>query len=82
MSGPPIHVLNEKDCMRAESNILEIMDYCHQLILDHHLVRDTYYREALPSIWKSPKVKTAAEYEGLPNTLFEAERETLFTEHP
>ncbi|MBU7019344.1 MAG: hypothetical protein HXS44_17695 [Theionarchaea archaeon] len=82
MSGPPVSLLSEKDIMRAESNISEMLDYCHQLILDHHLLREKHYKELLPSIWKSPKVKTAAEFEGKPNTLLEADRETLFKELP
>lgn len=82
MSGPPTYLLDTRDIQKAESNILEVMDYCDELILDHHLVRDSGFKEALPEVWKSKKVKTAAEYKGFPNALLEARRKELFKELP
>ncbi len=79
MSGPPTYLLNEEDIRKAESNILELLDYCNQLILDHHHVRGIHFREKLPEVWKSSKVKTAAEYAGEPNVLLEARRKELYS---
>ncbi len=79
MSGPPAYLLPPEKLHEAESNILELLDYCDQLILDHHQVRDLTFREALPEVWKSPKVKTAAEYTGRLNILLEARRKELYS---
>lgn len=79
MSGPPTYLLTPKDIQRAESNILEVLDYCNQLILDHHHLRDIHFKERLPEVWKTPKVKTAAEYIHEPNTLLEAQRKEFYT---
>ncbi|KYK29981.1 MAG: MBL fold metallo-hydrolase [Theionarchaea archaeon] len=79
MSGPPTYLLTPEDIQKAESNILELLDYCDQLILDHHHVRDIHFREKLPEVWKSSKVKTAAEYAGEPNVLLEAKRKELYS---
>ena len=79
MSGPPVHLLSPAEIKRAESTILDMMDCCSQLILDHHHVRCLQFKEALPDIWKNPKVKTAAEYTNQPNSLLEARRKELFT---
>lgn len=78
MSGPPMYLLNWEDISTVESNILEILDYCNQVILDHHHLRDKTFKEALSEVWKSPKVKTAAEYAGYPNVLLEARRKELY----
>lgn len=82
MSGPPAYLLTPEDIERSESNILDTLDYCGQCILDHHHVRDTSFKEVFREIWKSSKVKTAAEYTGKCNQLLEAERKKLFTEYP
>ena len=79
MSGPPAYLLQPEDIKRAESNILEVLDFCDQLILDHHHVRDITFKDALHEVWKSPKVKTAAEYAGCPNLLLEAQRKELYS---
>jgi predicted metallo-beta-lactamase superfamily hydrolase len=79
MSGPPAYFLNPEELSKARSNILEALDYCDQLILDHHHVRDLAYKEILHDVWKSTKVKTAAEYAGQPNCLLEAKRKELYS---
>lgn len=78
MSGPPAHLLTPEDVRKAESNLLDILDFCGELILDHHHVRDLTFKEAFPEIWENPKVKTAAEYAGSSTLLLEAHRRELY----
>ncbi|MBU6996086.1 MAG: hypothetical protein HXS41_01260 [Theionarchaea archaeon] len=81
MSGPPAYLMSPEQIQKAQSNILGIADHSGEVILDHHHVRDLTYREQVPEVWKIPKVKTAAEYLGHPNTLLEARRKELFSLH-
>ncbi|MGD2247319.1 MAG: hypothetical protein PVF58_02860 [Candidatus Methanofastidiosia archaeon] len=78
MSGPPVNLFTAKDINTAQLTILKMLPYCDHLILDHHHVRDTAFKEALPEIWKNPKVMTANEFINQPNKLLEANRKTLY----
>jgi predicted metallo-beta-lactamase superfamily hydrolase len=78
MSGPPVNLFTAKDINTAKSTILQMLPYCNQLILDHHHVRDTTFKETLPEIWKNPKVMTASEFINQPNKLLEANRKKLY----
>jgi hypothetical protein len=79
LSGPPGSLLSPEEISTAESAILDMVDCCSQVILDHHHVREKSFKQLLPEVWKSPKVKTAAEYAGEPTMLLEAHRKELFT---
>lgn len=79
MSGPPAYLLTPEDAQKAESNILDMLDFCGELVLDHHHVRDLTFKNAFPEIWKNSKVKTAAEYVGSPDLLLEAQRKELYS---
>lgn len=78
MSGPPVHLLTPQEIETAQTNILELLDYCDELILDHHHTRDAAFKQILPDVWKNSAVKTAAEYTGQPNTLLEAKRKEFY----
>ena len=77
MSGPPTYLLSPQDIDKVQTNIVTVLDYCDEIILDHHHTRDAAFKKALPHIWKNSAVKTAAEYIGQSNTLLEAKRNKL-----
>jgi predicted metallo-beta-lactamase superfamily hydrolase len=79
MSGPPAYLLSPQEVDKAQTTIVTLLDYCDEIILDHHHTRDAAFKKALPAVWKNTAVKTAAEYMGQPNTLLEAKRKELQT---
>ena len=83
MDGPPSYMLGYKfsrrDLEKAEENLAGIIKETGcDVILDHHLLRDLKYRERFKKVYKTGKVKTAAEYTGMENNPLEARRKELY----
>jgi predicted metallo-beta-lactamase superfamily hydrolase len=83
MDGPPSYMLGYKfsrhHLEQAEKNLARIIkEVGCEVILDHHLLRDMKYKERLPNVYKTGKVKTAAEYMGKENKQLEARRKELY----
>ena len=83
LDGPPTHLIethfSRPDLDKAINNILDIITLTRAVvILDHHLLRDNLYKILLKDVYeRSSRVKTAAEYLGVPNRLLEANRDKL-----
>ncbi len=82
VDGPPVLFLGWKfshaNLEKAASNFQRILDETKaEVILDHHLLRSLDYKEKFP-FFDNPRVKTAAEYLGLKNSMLEAHRRDLY----
>ncbi len=68
-----------KELKAAEENMLRIIEKTGcEVILDHHLLRDVKYRERIPKVYATERVKTFAEFLGKENQLLEAQRKELW----
>lgn len=86
MDGPPTFFLgwrfSYKNLARASNNLIEIIEKTQcKVILDHHLLRDIFYRSHFPDPYNLyPKsIQTFAEYLGKENNALEAQRKQLWS---
>lgn len=70
-----------KELKASEENMVRIIEEVGcEVILDHHLLRDLRYKERIPKVYATGKVKTVAEFLGKENSLLEAHRKDLWKE--
>jgi predicted metallo-beta-lactamase superfamily hydrolase len=68
IDGPPTyllgHLLNRSDLDRCIANLRRIVHGCPGavILLDHHVTRDTHFRERMEGIYDHPDILTVAEY--------------------
>lgn len=83
IDGPPTYLLgyrfSNQDLEKTRDNLQSIIENLDcEIILDHHLLRDLYYRDKLKKIYDMGKVKTFAEYLGRENNMLEAHRKDYY----
>lgn len=90
LGGPPLylvpHRFTREDLNKARENMMDLARHS-SLIVDHHLMRSSDYREFIQPIRREAEshgntVKTSAEYLGRDNKFLEAHREELHGEEP
>ncbi|MGB9854453.1 MAG: MBL fold metallo-hydrolase [Candidatus Bathyarchaeales archaeon] len=91
IGGPPLYLagfkVNAEQIQNGLRGLEHIVEIVPTVILEHHILRDENWQEKTANILekaqrKGHRVLTAAEYIGERNTLLEAMRKKLFTEHP
>jgi len=90
IGGPPVYIrfkLDEEDISRAKKNLMELAKKVPKLVVDHHLLRTTDYKDFLAPIKKvaeraGNEVMTASELIGKETVLLEARRRELHEEEP
>uniref|UniRef100_A0A7C2BLB9 UPF0282 protein ENP55_05790 n=1 Tax=Thermosphaera aggregans TaxID=54254 RepID=A0A7C2BLB9_9CREN len=81
MSGPPTYLGEAQEGFTNLEKLLKNIVHNTVLILDHHLLRDLYYRryfEKLEKLNMKVKITTAAEFMGEEVRLLEANRKNLW----
>jgi hypothetical protein len=85
LDGPPTMLLgwrfSYKNLELASNNLINILKKTKcEIILDHHLLRDTRYKKQYPEPYKigEKRLKTFAEYLGKENNTLEANRKELW----
>lgn len=82
LSGPPSYLegqLGHALIERGIDNLLHIVERTGcRVILDHHAVRDSAYRERFRRLWDTGRVVTAAEFLGLADMPLEGRRRDLW----
>jgi len=93
VDGPVTYMLGYKysvGSLRASVNhLIEVMKRCDvkRLVLDHHLLRDTRWRDKVDPLFpvaeeRGARVETAAEFAGKEAEPLEARRRELYEEYP
>ena len=91
IGGPPLYLadfrISKNLISQALKNIATITKHVPVTILDHHILREKKWREALRQVIDDSSsighsLVTAAEYVGEPNRLLEADRKVLFEIEP
>jgi len=91
IGGPPLYLadfrISPETIDRAVKNLMLISQHVPTVILDHHLLRESRWKEKLQPIFDlsssmGHRIVTAAEYIGESNNLLEATRNILFETEP
>lgn len=91
ISGPPTYLegiyVNEYQLQRGLHNLETLVKNIPVTIVEHHLLRDTQWREAAAQVFESAKaagnnVLSAAEFLGKEESLLEARRKQLYADNP
>ena len=82
-----VSVLNESAIQNAISNLYSIVETVPLTILEHHALRDEFWKQKIAPISELPLRRvhgllTAAEYAGEDNIFLESRRKQLFKEFP
>jgi predicted metallo-beta-lactamase superfamily hydrolase len=91
MGGPPLYLagfkVNERQMQSALQNLGKVVESITNTILDHHLLRDSEWKEKLTDVFYKAyeldhTVLTAAEFLNQKNRFLEADRKKLFSKDP
>ena len=84
LSGPPIYlegfILEKKDVVRAQKNLIEIARKIPRVVVDHHLLRDLRCFDFIKTVKEESKgeVLVASELLGKEPYLLEARRKEFY----
>ncbi len=91
LGGPPLYLagfrVEERQLELGLSNLERIVEAVPLVVLEHHVLRDEFWRSKMEAAFKKTKeaghgIVTAAEYVGKENLFLEAKRKQLFLDHP
>jgi hypothetical protein len=91
VGGPPFYLSNRKvtpmQLEKAVSNLQRIVEFVPLTMLEHHVLRDSLWREQAKPVLDAAKaldhrVVTAAEFMGQENSFFESMRGELYAKDP
>ncbi len=91
MGGPPTYLegsrVDERKILQALLNLGRIVEAVPMVVLEHHALRDEFWRQKLDAVFKKThivghRVLTAAEYAGKENLFLESKRKQLYLNHP
>jgi predicted metallo-beta-lactamase superfamily hydrolase len=91
MGGPPLYLegnrVSEHQIKQAMLNLERIVEVVPLVVLEHHALRDEFWRSKLADIFQKAAVAghavvTAAEFAGEKNMFLEAKRKQFFKDYP
>ena len=91
MGGPPLYLeggrVSEYQIKQALLNLERIVEVVPFVVLEHHALRDEFWRSKLEDIFQKAQaaghsIVTAAEFAGQKNLFLEAKRKQLFSDYP
>jgi len=91
IGGPPTYLsngrVNVNSISRAFENLVKLVKFIPNIILDHHLLRDVNWRNYVRNVFRRAEeighnIFTAAEFLGKRNRLLEGRRRELYEKYP